>query len=290
MRVGARETAEIGAVAFADARHEEAHRRRRRLWLLLLRDGRAAERRQRERDESEFHGFHRFPRGLSFECARPGSAARFDSKPGMRSSSLKEAEGLTRIDAGPLSLAYILDVAVQAAEGLEAAHRKGVIHRDIKPDNLFVTEASSRRIVRIMDFGLAQLAGGSRLTREQTSLGTVGYMSPEQAQGQEVDATTDVWALGVVLYRLVCLAPPFPARTRPQLAWDLAYAPHLPAQCRVPALPRDVSTIIDRVLAKQPCARYPSTRDLAHALHDARAALRARQCAHEAGESYAFGG
>jgi serine/threonine-protein kinase len=108
-----------------------------------------------------------------------------------------------RIDAGPLSIAQVLEIAMQAAEGLEAAHRKGVIHRDIKPENLIVMEASSRRIVKIMDFGLARLAGSSRLTRERASLGTVGYMSPEQTQGREVDATTDIWALGVVLYEMV---------------------------------------------------------------------------------------
>jgi serine/threonine-protein kinase len=182
----------------------------------------------------------------------------------------------------PLPLDTALWIAERVADGLYHAHERRIVHGDVKPANILVDLAAGR--VKLVDLSIHGASAGPALE------GTLAYMAPERICGAAPSARGDQFALGVVLYRLVCLAPPFPARTRPQLAWDLAYAPHLPAQCRVPALPRDVSTIIDRVLAKQPCARYPSTRDLAHALHDARAALRARERAHEAGESYAFGG
>jgi TolB-like protein/Tfp pilus assembly protein PilF/tRNA A-37 threonylcarbamoyl transferase component Bud32 len=132
-----------------------------------------------------------------------------------------EADGLTfiamaflegreladEIAAGPIEPRRALDLAVQFAEGLAEAHRKGVVHRDIKPANLFVT--SDGRGV-ILDFGLAQLASAnSKLTREGTTLGTCAYMSPEQTSGSDVDARTDVWALGCVLYEMLAGQPPF---------------------------------------------------------------------------------
>ncbi len=104
-----------------------------------------------------------------------------------------------RIADGPLKLPETLSIAIQMAEGLEAAHEKGVVHRDIKPDNVMLMKGS-RGLVKLMDFGLAQLAESSKLTREGTTLGTPIYMSPEQALGESTDRRSDIWALGVVLY------------------------------------------------------------------------------------------
>jgi serine/threonine protein kinase len=97
-----------------------------------------------------------------------------------------------KIADGPLKLSEALSIAIQMADGLEAAHEKGIVHRDIKPDNVILMKGS-RGLVKLMDFELAQLAESSKLTREGTTLGTPIYMSPEQALGEPTDSRSDVW-------------------------------------------------------------------------------------------------
>jgi len=98
-----------------------------------------------------------------------------------------------KIKRGPVAVEDAIETAIQVVRGLEKAHRKGIVHRDIKPANLLITEDGT---VKIVDFGLAKLAGKTHLTRTGSTLGTVAYMSPEQAEGKEVHHRTDLWSLG----------------------------------------------------------------------------------------------
>ena len=111
-----------------------------------------------------------------------------------------------RIERGPLALDEAVDIATQVGRGLAEAHSAGIVHRDIKPANLLIAKGG---VVKILDFGLAKLAGTEGVTQTGTTGGTVAYMSPKQARGEEVDHRTDIWSLGVLMYTLVSGYLPF---------------------------------------------------------------------------------
>ena len=111
-----------------------------------------------------------------------------------------------KIAKGPLKLDEAIEIAIQIATGLEKAHKKGIVHRDIKPANIFITNDN---VVKLLDFGLAKLSGQTKLTKNASTLGTVAYMSPEQAQSGAVDQRTDIWSFGVVLYEMLTGSLPF---------------------------------------------------------------------------------
>ena len=203
------------------------------------------------------------------------AAARLDHPNICTVYEIDEAEGRTfivmaflegrplsaRIKEGPLKLNEALSVVTQLAEGLEAAHEKGITHRDIKPDNLMLM-AGSRGLVKIMDFGLAQLAGGSKFTREGMTLGTMVYMSPEQAGGAETDSRTDIWSLGVVLYEMVAGQPPFRADYDQAIVYLLTNEAPQPLTAVRTGVPKELERIVDKCLAKEASERYQRVDDL----------------------------
>ncbi|HVG07957.1 MAG TPA: protein kinase [Thermoanaerobaculia bacterium] len=159
-----------------------------------------------------------------------------------------------KVENGPLPLEEAIGFAIQAGQGLAKAHRQGIVHRDIKPANLIVTGDA---IVKILDFGLAKLAGAAGLTRAGFCLGTPSYMSPEQARG-EVDQRTDLWSLGVVLYEMVTGRPPFRADTDQGIIYALLTEEPEPVRKLRPEAPPELERILKKMLAKDPAERYPN--------------------------------
>jgi serine/threonine protein kinase/tetratricopeptide (TPR) repeat protein len=165
-----------------------------------------------------------------------------------------------RISRGRLPVGEALDVARQIAEGLASAHENRMVHRDIKPANIFIT---SNGLVKILDFGLAKLAGQTLLTKTGTTLGTASYLSPEQAQGQEADFRSDLWSLGVVLYEMITGALPFAGDNYEAVIYGILHIePPSLSEVR-PGLSSPVERIVDRCLSKDPGHRPSSARDLA---------------------------
>jgi len=173
-----------------------------------------------------------------------------------------------------LSLKQALDIGIQIAEGLAAAHEKGIVHRDIKPENIMIRKDGR---VQIMDFGLAKLRGASRLTKEGSTVGTAGYMSPEQVQGQETDHRSDIFSLGVLLYEMLTGQPPFKGMHETAIAYEVVNVDSPPMSSLKPEIVPEIDTIVLECLEKDPNERAQSAKQIAIDLNRfKRASSRAR--------------
>jgi eukaryotic-like serine/threonine-protein kinase len=164
-----------------------------------------------------------------------------------------------RISKGPLPLGDALDLTIQAAEGLSKAHGAGMVHRDIKPANIMIT---SDGVAKILDFGLAKFAGQTKATNKGMTVGTVAYMSPEQARGEEVDHRTDIWSLSVVLYEMLTGLLPFRAEHEAALLYCVVHEDPQPLFCFRTDIPMQVASVISKALQKDRALRYQTAKEL----------------------------
>jgi serine/threonine-protein kinase len=166
---------------------------------------------------------------------------------------------LDKIEKGPLPLEEALNITAQISEGLAKAHEKEIVHRDIKPANIMIT---SDGVAKILDFGLAKLSGRTKLTKQDTTLGTVAYMSPEQVRGEAVDKLTDIWALGVILYEMIAGVSPFKGDYEQAIMYSITNDTPEPITGLRTGVPMEFERILTKSLAKNPKERFQNVGDI----------------------------
>src|SRR5688572_24195392 len=164
--------------------------------------------------------------------------------------AMEYVEGETlkaRLRGEPMSIEQVKAVALQIAEGLHAAHGKGIVHRDIKPDNILLTRDGT---VKIMDFGIAKLRGDADMTQTGMTLGTLSYMSPEQVLGEVVDHRSDIWSFGVVLYEMLARELPFHRDREAAVLYEILNREPAPVELHRPETPQVLRTLVQQMLEK----------------------------------------
>jgi eukaryotic-like serine/threonine-protein kinase len=171
-----------------------------------------------------------------------------------------EGESLRqKIEHGPMATAEAIDIAIQIARGLAKAHDHGILHRDVKPANVMITNEG---VAKIVDFGLAKLSGATKVTRTGSTLGTVMYMSPEQARGDDTDQRTDLWSLGVVLYEILTGHTPFRGEHEAAIMYSILNEEPEGLRKGIPGIGPELETILARALEKDRKARYQSAHEM----------------------------
>ena len=163
------------------------------------------------------------------------------------------------IEKETLTIKKVLDIGIQICEGLTTAHKKEIVHRDIKSDNIMVTKEGQ---VKIMDFGLAKLKGATKLTKTRSTLGTLAYMSPEQAQGEEVDYRSDIFSFGVVLYELLTGKLPFGGEHQAAIVYSIINEEPQPVARYNSRVSSELERIVSKALTKEKEERYQHIDDL----------------------------
>lgn len=192
-----------------------------------------------------------------FEVVQKG-AANFLVMQYAPGSSLRE-----RIDKGSVSAVDAIKIASGVAGGLQSAHDVGVVHRDIKPENIVVDEPAG---AKVLDFGVAHLIDRSTLTRRGKIVGTLPYMAPEQIKGDLVDARTDVYAVGVVLFEMLTGKLPFESTEESAFFYQIVNVVPEPVETLVPNLPAGIGEVVSKAIAKNPGDRYQTAGEMRHDL------------------------
>jgi serine/threonine-protein kinase len=187
------------------------------------------------------------------------------------SMSFCEADTLRQeLSTTPLPTSDALDITIQIAQGLSKAHENGIVHRDLKPENVGLTGDG---LIKILDFGLAKLVGTSEHSQARDIKGTLVYMSPEQATGQEVDQRSDIWTLGVMLYEMLTGQIPFDQGYGAAILYSIAHEDHLPPSQLNPGISPEIESVINKAMQKSPNERYVSVQEMLNDIRDARSQL-----------------